>query len=115
MWLVTKIGFFNIIEQDDDAEKGLLTVKARARKDLQLLGNFLLFQTPIEESIQTDYRFRQKANKHYVANGIQQLVKEIDYPKTKPELAKLNPDRSDIYLQVWEDLYEIQTRHGPKT
>lgn len=29
MWLVTENGFFNIVQSDDDADKGLLTIKGR--------------------------------------------------------------------------------------
>ena len=108
MWLVTSIGFFNIVCQDDDKEHDLLTVKARCRQDLIDLEDYVPFELDIEESNVTDYRFRRKANRHLVADGIQLLLREIDYPKTKPKLMENRPDRAAIYLAAWSDLYSIQ-------
>ena len=109
MWVITRIGFFNIIEQDDDREKGLLTVKARSREDLE---NFMkinkAIRTGIEESQVTDYRFRLKAWREDVVDVITVLVDKIDYGKTKPAIMKDFPERSGIYYQIWEDLYAIQ-------
>lgn len=110
MWIVTRIGFFNIIEQDDDREKGLLTVKARSREDLQRLKDHYVWTDgrDIEESLVTDYRFRFKAPRKNVEEAIMQLVSEIDYGKTKPAISKDFPERSAIYLAVWDTLLEIQ-------
>lgn len=108
MWIVCDIGFFNIVCQDDDLQKGLLTVKARSRKDLEDLRDFVPYTNAIEESEKADYRFRIKAPKHQVRGGFATILNEIDYPKTKPKLAEKHPDRQDIYLQVWGDLYAIQ-------
>ena len=110
MWLVTEVGFFNIVCSDDDDIKGLLTVKARSKQDLVKLEDYIPFTLPIEESDRHDYRFRRKALRRDVSAGIRQLVRGIDYPKTKPAISKLNPDRDDIYLAVWSDLYAIQER-----
>ena len=108
MWLITKIGFFNVICQGDDEERGLLTVKARSREDLKRLADYIPYTNAIEESLVTDYRYRIKARKHEVRGGFATLMNEIDYPKTKPKLAKNNPDRGVIYLNVWGELYNIQ-------
>lgn len=113
MWVITRIGFFNIIEQDDDREKGLLTVKARSREDLEKfkkLNHRLQDRLTggIEESNITDYRFRLKAIRNDVTVALSRLVDRIDYGKTKPAIMRDFPERSGIYYQVWEDLYEIQ-------
>jgi len=113
MWVITRIGFFNIIEQDDDKAKGVLTVKARSRKDLENFKKLnLLLQDRltggIEESNVTDYRFRLKGRKDSVIDALSKIVNSIDYGKTKPAIMKNFPERSGIYFQVWEDLYEIQ-------
>lgn len=113
MWVITRIGFFNIIEQDDDREKGLLTVKARSREDLENFKKLdeSLRNAKIEESNITDYRFRLKASRDDVVWGISVVVGGIDYGKTKPAIMKNFPERSGIYYQVWEDLYGIQESH----
>lgn len=113
MWLITRIGFFNIIEQDDDREKGLLTIKARSREDLENFKKFnILLQDRltggIEESAVTDYRFRLKARRDVVKDTVSVLVANIDYGKTKSAISENFPERSGIYFAVWEDLYGIQ-------
>lgn len=104
MWIVTKIGFFNIVCQD----KELITVKARSRDDLVKLEDYIPFDLEIEESDAADYKFRRKATRANVAAGIRQLVKEIDYPMTKPAITQWFPERREIYLNVWGDLLRIQ-------
>lgn len=110
MWIVCDAGFFNIICQDDDAEKGLLTVKSRSIKELEYLENFAIFppDLPIEESDVTDYRFRRKMPRDRAVRLFTTFIQDINYPKTKPKLMERNPDRTDIYLRVWADLYAIQ-------
>src|SRR5688572_22115087 len=78
MWIVCDAGFFNIVCQDDDEKKGLLTIKSRSRKDLERLEEYIPFIFAIEESDKTDYRFRRKARSDLVSNGIKQLVFDID-------------------------------------
>lgn len=113
MWIITKIGFFNIIEQDDDRKKGLLTVKARSREDLENFKKFNIrlqdrLTGGIEESAVTDYRFRIKARRNDIQDTVSVLVANIDYGKTKPAISEHFPERSGIYYGVWETLYEIQ-------
>lgn len=106
MWIITKIGFFNVVCQDSD---GTLTIKARSREDLERLNSYVPYTSDdIEESDTADYRFRVKAKKNGVRSGLARLVDEIDYPKTKPKLSELHPERGGIYLNVWEDLGAIQ-------
>lgn len=111
MWIICDAGFFNIICQDDDDEKGLLTVKARSREDLQEFQIWFGIGWPeieIEESPITDYRFRLKAPRFLVKDVIKRMTDKIDYPKTKPKLAERHPERGEIYLNVWGDLLRIQ-------
>lgn len=113
MWLVTKIGFFNIIQYPEDKTEDLLTIKARSKEDLENYKEFsLLIHNPITGDIQecdeADYRFRLKVRRREAAPAIAKLVEEIDYRLTKPAITERFPKRSGIYLRVWEDLYEIQ-------
>ena len=113
MWLVTKIGFFNIIQYDEDKERGLLTVKARSRVDLENLKDFVPYSSNIEESDTADYRFRIKALRREIRAGFATLINEIDYPKTKPVISADFPERSRIYFGVWDTLCEIQDAETP--
>lgn len=108
MWLVTQHGFFNIVEQDDDKRKELLTVKARTRKDIEFASGFF-DNSKIEESDKADYRFRTKATATSVTAFVSYLARSIDYGKTKEALHKAHPERSGIYFGVWDILSEIQT------
>lgn len=108
MWIITKIGFFNIIQYPEDKEAGLLTIKARSRKDLEKAQKYLPNIGEIEESAEADYRFRLKSPKLAVAGMIGDLVEEIDYRLTKPAISERFPERSGIYFGVWNTLYEIQ-------
>lgn len=108
MWLITKIGFFNIIEQDTDRENGLLTVKARSKNDLENFKKYCTITGGIQESDTADYRFRVKARRAHVIEAISVLVGEIDYGKTKPAISENFPERGGIYFNVWDTLYEIQ-------
>ena len=109
MWIVTKIGFFNLIKYPEDKKDRLLTIKARSQRDLDNFKKYLPASREIEESRDADYRFRFKADQSAAAHCIAALVEEIDYAKTKPVIMKDFPERSGIYYQVWEDLYAIQT------
>ena len=110
MWLVTEHGFFNIVESDDDAEKGLLTIKGRRIEDLQkikaLLGQHVAGE--IQTSYKNDYHFRLKAHADAVGNLIGKMVKSIDYAKTKERLHRQFPDRDGTHLEVWSVLDELQ-------
>ncbi len=108
MWVITKIGFFNIIQYDEDKERNFLTIKARSREDLERAQKYLPAIGEIEESMEADYRFRLKAPKLAVSGMIGDLVEEIDYRLTKPTISAHYPERSGIYFGVWDRLYEIQ-------
>lgn len=115
MWIVTPIGFFNIVQQDSDREKGLLTVKARSLEDIDNFNKRLEGgEVAIEESMTADYRYRLKAHHIEVANVIGYMVRDIDYGKTKPAISKNFPERAGIYLDVWDVLGIIQYAEAPK-
>lgn len=112
MWLVTQHGFFNIVESDDDGDKGLLTVKARRREDL-LEFQYLMSagRFPIEESSAADYRFRIKAPRPLIEKAVGRMAELVDYPKFKPRAQEKHPDRSAIYFRVWNTLCSLQREH----
>lgn len=105
MWIVTQHGFFNIIEYPND--DGLLTIKARSRKDLEWVKSQIK-TSAIEESDKADYRFRVKAPFVAVSQLIHTICANINYSKTKDALFKANPKRSEIYFCVWDILSAIQ-------
>jgi hypothetical protein len=106
MWLVTQHGFFNIVHSDSDSDD-ILTMKARRKEDLVNLKKFILFKK-IDESKSADYQFRAKARRIDIEGGIQKIISLIDYPKFKSRIHEVQPDRSDIYMNVWCDLSQLQ-------
>lgn len=113
MWIVTEDGFFNIIQYPEDKERDLLTLKARRGADLvqaaaDIFGNDDDYNDFIEESDDADYKYRMKAQRWRVVDYIASKVRAIDYPKTKDALNATHPDRSGIYLAVWDTLSELQ-------
>jgi len=87
--------------------KGLLTIKARNRDDLNWIRGEI-DTSEIEESETADYRFRVKADRLNVINLTTTILYQINYPKTKPKLAERHPERNGIYFRVWDDLCAIQ-------
>lgn len=114
MWLICEYGFYNVVSQTGDKERGLLTIKARDRRDLEIIRTVIASATRIEESADADYRFRMKAPKEDVVVLMAAITDRIDYPKTKPRIAELYPDRAMIYLDVWSELCSIQDLYEQK-
>ncbi len=114
MWVISEHGFYNIVCQDNDLDRGLLTFKARDKRDLENLIDLCQYKPEIQESDVTDYRFRTKIPVELAVQVMASMVGGIDYPKTKPRLSNGFPEREAVHLAVWADLYSIQT-HYEKT
>lgn len=89
MWLVTPIGFFSIVQKPGDKKNGTLTVRSRVRSDLAALQqHYLPGLGPIQESHDTDYRFRAVAPRSEVSAAMARMVDGLDYSNFKSEVAK---------------------------
>ena len=111
MWLITPFGFFSIVQKPGDRQAGTLTVRARLRSDLAALGKHVLPSLGvIEESTDTDYRFRATALRAEVSAAMVRLVDGLDYDNFKAEVAKRQGHvRSNLYHEVWSVLHRLQT------
>ena len=84
MWLITSFGFFSVVEKPGDRQKGLVTVRARVREDLEALKEkYLPTLGPIASSSATDYRYRAVAPKPDLAAAAAKAVFDIDYDNFK--------------------------------
>lgn len=84
MWLITTAGFYSVVQKPWDREAGTLTIRARARADLEALRNSHLPDLgEIVESANTDYRFRAQAPKVSVAETARRMIAGIDYDNFK--------------------------------
>ncbi len=111
MWLITPFGFFSIVQKPGDASAGTLTVRARVRADLVALAQHgLPGLGTIEESTDTDYRFRAQAPRAQVAAALAAMAEAIDYDNFKDEVAQRQGHaRSKLYGKVWSVLHALQT------
>lgn len=83
MWLITKYGFFSVV-QKSGSPKDELTVRSRVRADLESLKlKYLPELGTITESASTDYRYRAKAKRSDVMAALVKAVGDIDYSNFK--------------------------------
>ena len=110
MWLVTPIGFFSIVQKPGDKQNGTLTVRSRVRSDLAALKqHYLPGLGPIQESHDTDYRFRAVAPRAEVSAAMARMVDGLDYSNFKSEVGKTQGHkRASLYHKVWDVLYHLQ-------
>jgi len=110
MWLITPTGFFSIVCKPGDTKAGTLTLRARAKSDLEALRQqFLSSLGPTTENEGTDYPYRAKAKRGDVANALAQMVQQLDYDNFKSEVAeKQGHGRAGVYHKVWDILYDLE-------
>lgn len=108
MWLVTTVGFFSVVRKPGDRD---LTVRSRARSDLEALGDLLPTLGPIEEGAGTDYAYRARVPVGDLAGVVADLIRDIDYSNFKDEVAsRQGPERAHAYGRVWGALRELTPR-----
>ena len=115
MWLITTTGFYSVVQKPWDRKLGTLTVRARARADLDALRAAGLPELgDVLEDSNADYRFRAQAPKSAVARALQAQVSAIDYDNFKSTVGKRQgKKRAHTYLDVWGALRPIQGGMDP--
>lgn len=111
MWIITPIGFFSVVQKTGDNQNGTLTVRARVRGDLVALKqHYLPGLGAIQESKDTDYRFRAQAPRAEVSAAMARLVEDLDYSNFKAKVTQRQGyKRASLYHDVWDVLYKLQT------
>jgi len=112
MWLITPTGFYSVVEKPWDRDAGTLTVRARAKADLEALrSNGLPELGEVSEDATADYRFRAQAPRGAVSRAVKAQVDEIDYDNFKSAVGKRQGSaRARVYHDVWDALYQIQKK-----
>lgn len=111
MWLITKIGFFSIVQKEGDEQ---LCVRSRVREDLEALCSRLPSAPEIVEDAYTDYRYRTWLSHETFAGLARELAEEIDYPNFKDEIHRnAGRERARVYAGVWEKLFALQAYPEP--
>jgi hypothetical protein len=111
MWLITRIGFFSVVQKHGDEASGTLTVRARVRGDLETLREkYLPSLGPIQENVETDYSYLGTAPRAEVSSAMARMIADVNYSNLKHEVAKRQGQkRSLLYHEVWDVLYRLQT------
>jgi len=112
MWLMTPIGFFSIVQKAKDAAADTLTVRARARSDLEALRDAYVHELgEIVEGGGTDYPFRAIAPRKSLGAALAAIVADLDYSNFKSEVARRQgAARAQTYHEVWQALRGLEAR-----
>ena len=108
MWLMTKFGFYSVVEKQEDKEIGGVTIRSRVRSDLEALREYVPQMGDIEANTGTDYRFRIRVPKSAFATALSKISLDIDYDNFKNVVGrKQGKSRANYYGKVWDILYEL--------
>ena len=121
MWLQTTYGFYSVIEHRDDIDT--LMVRARSRDDLVALcdevaagirrdynkGDAEGFDTEsIVYTPDADYAYRLVVPRKAWMEVSLRLMADIDYPNFKNAVSERDPERANLYHDLWLSLLSIQ-------
>jgi hypothetical protein len=111
MWLMTKHGFYYIVQKKPNE----FHIRARVRKDLENLAERVpLSGATIHSSKEADYTFRIIAGEKDVLKVMQFLADTLDYSNFKNTVAH-TPDQQakhDAYASVWHTMMDALGGYG---
>jgi len=112
VWLMTPFGFFSIVRKPEDADSGLLTIRARVKADLEALRETCLPGLgEIVAHAGTDYPYRARAPRGELGLALATIAAGIDYVNFKSEVAaRQGPTRAKAYGRVWDALLDLERR-----
>jgi hypothetical protein len=104
MWLMTKYGFYSVVQHRDRPDRYL--IRARDKRHLETLLDAFSGQLngpTITELTQADYRYRIEVDRSIAAEVFSRLFQSIDYPNFKDAVAKTqgHSTYTDFLLNVW--------------
>jgi hypothetical protein len=105
MWLMTKHGFYSIVQKKPDE----FHVRARVRKDLEnLVAHVPLPGAEIHTSKTTDYPFRIIVGPKDVLKVMQIFGETLDYSNFKNTIARTRDqqEKHDAYATVWHTMID---------
>jgi 8-oxo-dGTP pyrophosphatase MutT (NUDIX family) len=110
MWLITKFGFFSIVEKPEDKAEGTLTVRSRVLADLEALREcYLPSMGEISAFSGTDYQYRAQVTREALGVAMLKMAMDIDYSNFKNEVyKKQGSKRSGLYGKVWGVLHQLK-------
>ena len=116
MWLFTQHGFYSVVCARDlqgdptRVDPNTFMVRARSRRHLELLQKRFpqLASAAIDETTDTDYRFRIVVAKPVWIEVTQELAAEIDYGNFKDRAHGRSGD--DKYVDALHDVWAVMER-----
>jgi|WetSurMetagenome_2_1015567.scaffolds.fasta_scaffold00986_14 hypothetical protein len=120
MRVFTKSGFFSVVKKPGFAPDEL-EVRARCRKDLELLKKQTGVKSKILTNAGTDYPFRIRMKREMWAKYLANEAMEIDCANFKDEVLsdkietrRRERHRHDVYLPVWKALLSLSNTRGKR-
>lgn len=106
MWMMTPLGFYSVVRAHAN---GYVMVRARSKGDLENLRKRMRVTAPIITSRVADYPYRLVVRPKVWARIASQFAMEaVRYRNFKDRVADVNPDRADLYHEVWALLRRIE-------
>jgi hypothetical protein len=101
MWIFLSNSFLSIVDKGDTSGQTLL-VRARKAGDIEAVFP----NAEVIEGIGTDYQYRARIDREYVAQVIADQVRSIQYPNFKSAVKDIN--RHDAYMDTWQAMFRFQ-------
>lgn len=100
MWICLNNAFLSVV---DKAKKpGHLLVRARVPGHIEAVFP----DAVVEESTNTDYRYRAEVSRLGVVNALGRVISEMDYPNFKASVH--DKPLHDAYMGVWHVMERLQ-------
>jgi hypothetical protein len=111
MWVFTKDGFFSVVQKPAQKKTDMITIRARARKDL--ITFLKKSGLPADQLILgggSDYEYRVEVSKSIWARYLTNEIDNLDYSNFKHEVEAVDSERAKIYLRVWGDILAVAAK-----
>ncbi|MDQ2730039.1 MAG: hypothetical protein M3Y56_00130 [Armatimonadota bacterium] len=111
MWLMTKYGFYSIVDKKPDEYH----VRSRERLDLEnLIAAIPLAGATIIETPEADYACRIIINKDTLLPLLSRLGETLDYSNFKSKIDSTPDQKHKPYHKVWDVLADALGAYGHK-
>lgn len=104
MWLMTKLGFFSVVEHRDDPS--VLLVRARCEADIKNAASATGCEWWTDEN--ADYPHRMMCDRERWASTVAKITNDIDYDNFKSSVT--DERHLSAYHRVWIDMLYIDDR-----
>ncbi len=109
MWLMTKHGFYSIVER----QPGEFHIRSRERQDLQnLVENVPLSECSVIDTPEADYAARIVTDRETVRTVMQFLANTLDYGNFKGKIDASPDQRHKPYHEVWGVMADALGAYG---